>query len=117
MTADSFAAQLQNARKHSGLTQKELAARCGLSPLTVCRYETGERLPNRQTLEKITAVVGSAAELTDAWLKEVRRPEAEDRPRLSPETAEAVQLFEQLDRKHQNALLDLLRLTAEGMKK
>lgn len=49
---------LTAARVNANLTQKELAARCGVSESTVIAWETGRRFPNVKMLEKIEAAVG-----------------------------------------------------------
>ena len=41
------------ARKARGITQKELAERCGLAEVTIRKYETGRRFPNAETLKRI----------------------------------------------------------------
>ena len=42
---NSFAATLRAARHKSGLRQVELADRCGISRISVARFEAGGRLP------------------------------------------------------------------------
>jgi predicted transcriptional regulator len=51
-------------RHRQGLTQKELADRTGLSVLTICRYENGEREPRASDIQKICA----ALNITEAEL-------------------------------------------------
>lgn len=46
------------ARKAHGITQKELAKRCGLAEVTIRQYETGRRFPNAETLKRITKELG-----------------------------------------------------------
>lgn len=46
------------ARKARGITQKELAERCGLAEVTIRQYETGRRFPNAETLKRITKELG-----------------------------------------------------------
>lgn len=43
----TFAEKLSRYRKLSGLSQKELAERAGVSFNTICNYETGKRLPRK----------------------------------------------------------------------
>ena len=45
-------------RKNIGLTQVELAEKVGLTPLTIRRYESGEREPVVSDWEKICDVLG-----------------------------------------------------------
>ena len=45
--------RIREARKYQGLTQEELAKKAGISMMSVRRYETHERVPNKATLKKI----------------------------------------------------------------
>ena len=64
-SAYSSSSALARARIASGLTQRELADRAGLSVFTVHRAETGERRPSYRTADKISAILG--AEVKDFW--------------------------------------------------
>ena len=43
-------------RKSMGLTQKELAKQLKISPVTLSRYETGERVPGFDVLKKMSEI-------------------------------------------------------------
>lgn len=43
-------------RKAVGLTQKELAKKLEISPVTLSRYETGDRIPNFDILKKMSEI-------------------------------------------------------------
>lgn len=45
--------ELQRFRKRCGLTQKQLAEKCGLAPGTIQQYELGKRKPKIEQLQKI----------------------------------------------------------------
>jgi transcriptional regulator with XRE-family HTH domain len=49
---------LRRARKRSGLTQREVAARAGLTQPVVAAYEAGRRQPTIPMLEKLLAACG-----------------------------------------------------------
>jgi transcriptional regulator with XRE-family HTH domain len=49
---------IRTARRRSGLTQRELAERVGTSAAAVCLYESGQRLPRVDTLERLLAGCG-----------------------------------------------------------
>jgi transcriptional regulator with XRE-family HTH domain len=49
----SLEERLRLLREKRGLKQKEVAARLGLSPNTLSRYETGERVPDYKTLVQL----------------------------------------------------------------
>ena len=46
---------LRQLRKENNLTQSELAKKFGLAPSTIGMYERGEREPDFDTLERISA--------------------------------------------------------------
>ena len=41
------------ARKHAGLTQKELAEKAGVAKITIQQYEAGKRQPRLEQLEML----------------------------------------------------------------
>lgn len=47
--------RIRNLRIQSGLTQKELATRCGLPANTISRVESGKTQPQGLTLHKLAA--------------------------------------------------------------
>ena len=55
---------IKKARTSSGLSQKELAKRLGVSDKTVSAYETGRAIPPTPTLSKI-------AEITNVTMSEI----------------------------------------------
>lgn len=49
----SFADSLKAARKKAELTQKELATELKVTPAMIAQYETGKRVPRKNTLSKL----------------------------------------------------------------
>ncbi len=50
---------LKNIREGLGLTQAALAEKLGVSPVSVCRYESGDREPETlELLQRIAAELG-----------------------------------------------------------
>lgn len=45
--------RIQELRKEAGMTQAELAAKIGVNPVTMSRYENGDRHPKIDKLEKM----------------------------------------------------------------
>ncbi len=45
-------------RRESGLTQPQLAAKCGMSTNALCSLETGKSLPPKATVEKLCKAFG-----------------------------------------------------------
>lgn len=49
--------KLKFKRIEKGLTQKELAAKAGIKPITLSGYETGIRFPRKNILAKLAEVL------------------------------------------------------------
>ena len=52
-----FAKNLQLLRLKKHWSQKQLAAYCGLTPMSICNYENGKRYPNEEVLNKLAEVL------------------------------------------------------------
>ena len=61
--AFEIAAELLRARKRTGLSQAELAARMGTSQSAIARMESGEALPSTKTLIRFAEATGSKIKL------------------------------------------------------
>jgi transcriptional regulator with XRE-family HTH domain len=59
----SIAAQVSARRVHLGLSQAELAARCGTTQSAIARLESGGRPPRIDTLLKIATALGCDLEV------------------------------------------------------
>ena len=62
MSFDAFDAQetgryIRKYRKVAGLTQEELAQKVGISTMSVRRYESGERIASKETIQDIAAAL------------------------------------------------------------
>lgn len=51
-------ALLREARRRSGLSQSDLAARCGTSQATISAYESGRKTPSSETLLRLVEELG-----------------------------------------------------------
>ncbi|MEB6551232.1 helix-turn-helix domain-containing protein [Heyndrickxia sporothermodurans] len=61
----SFAQNLKFHREQHNLTQEELALKARLGTKTIEKYESGEQIPNTQTILKLSTVLDvPASELT-----------------------------------------------------
>lgn len=69
---------LRELRKDHNMTQAELAAQLGLSPLTISSYECGRSLPDDETKVKIARIFGVSL---DYLLGLVRTPFPYERER------------------------------------
>lgn len=56
--------QIVEARMEQGLTQQELAERCGMKASNLCRLENGNGNPSVATLEKIARGLGRKLEVS-----------------------------------------------------
>lgn len=55
---DSLGAQIREYRIRNGITQAEMARRCGLTRATICMMESGKyHRPNFVTLHKVNKVL------------------------------------------------------------
>lgn len=54
---ESFAAELRAKRRHLGLSQAEVARRCGLSQANISAYEADKRAISREQADRIRAVL------------------------------------------------------------
>ena len=48
---------IKKARKNAGLTQKELAEKCGAAEITIRQYESSKREPRNEQLMKIARLL------------------------------------------------------------
>lgn len=63
MENNVFPVRLRNMRKRRGISQKALAELCGLKSKNIIhRYETGERVPNINTLKHMCDVFDVSAD-------------------------------------------------------
>lgn len=56
--------QIVSIRVEEGITQQELAARCGMKPANLCRLENGNGNPSVATLTKIADGLGRKLEIS-----------------------------------------------------
>lgn len=59
-------AKIVEARMEEGLTQAELAERCGMRPANLCRLENGNGNPSVATLDRIARGLGRKLEISFA---------------------------------------------------
>lgn len=53
----NFGQGIKTLRKHKGVKQKELAAKCNISANALCQIENGNAFPQRETLNKVCAAL------------------------------------------------------------
>ncbi|MBO4547450.1 MAG: helix-turn-helix transcriptional regulator [Treponema sp.] len=53
-----------SARKSNGLTQKELAARTGITQADISRLENGEANPSLKTIKRLAAALGKKLQIS-----------------------------------------------------
>ncbi len=51
--------RLKELRTRAGLTQKELAGKAGVHPISICMWENGHTQPWRSTLAKLAAALSA----------------------------------------------------------
>jgi len=70
-------------REACGLTQVEFAKRIGVHPITVCRYEIGQRFPSVSTKKRIFAAFGVVLDYDEFGANASRVDAALPKPRNS----------------------------------
>ena len=95
----NVASTLKEVRASAGLTQAELAARAGTSQATVSAYESGRKEPAVETLSRLLAAAGARLTVQRARVA-VAQPSKEQHHRTARELIEALELAEQLPRRH-----------------
>ena len=53
-----YGIKLRQLRRQLGLTQRQLGTLCGVAGTTISMIEHGKRLPGRETLRRLQAVLG-----------------------------------------------------------
>lgn len=91
---DDIGKAIREARTKANLKQRELAAKLSVSEAMVCQWETGKRIPKKETIEKIAKGLGiSPFELIGAeWFDIQLGPEKLEELR---EDISQLQAFEQ----------------------
>lgn len=49
---------IKDARQYKGLSQKDLAFRCDITPVQLCRIEKDDCIPSKNTLKKLSSHIG-----------------------------------------------------------
>lgn len=94
-----FGNKLRAARLSAGLTQEELAERCGMKKQNVSRYETSDREPNVRTAKKMADALGVTLE---DLITDIEKPA----PRFESELdAELIRLLQQLEPEEEQKVL------------
>ena len=75
----SIGDRLKAARKAAGLTQQELADRCGIAQGMISQWETGKQQPTQENLDKAAEILGPLTESSTTkatefgvWLRSIR---------------------------------------------
>ncbi len=75
------AMKIRDARKKSGLTEKELAKKCGLSASYIIQIESGKKIINEKAADNILKTLGEKAEMLEDTSA---RQEVENMPKSAP---------------------------------
>ena len=103
-------ATIRMARSDAGLTQAQLAERCGTSQATLSAYERNRKHPSAETLDRILAAAGARLAVEPA-ARPVRTPGAGRLERLGRTLGQVVELAAELPSRH-SPTLDYPRLPA-----
>ena len=94
--------RLKLARKRAGMTQKEVAARAGITESTYCGYETGKRQPDALRIKQLARIL----DVTGDYLLGLEDidviPPADD---LTADELELLELYRQLNAEGRRAAM------------
>ena len=100
---NNFASMLKYLREREGLSQRELAAKIGMSASAICMYENGNRQPKFEDEETI-------ADFFNVDLNTLRgRQIIEDSPEMDARTRRILEYFRKVDPSIQDAVETLLK--------
>ena len=99
-----FGKALKAARKSAGLTQEELAQKCGMAKQNISRYENSEREPNIRTAKIIADALGIPLSILISEEKEKPAANKGD-GELSEKDLRLLQWFRSLPPEKQKAIL------------
>lgn len=94
---------IRAARREAGLTQAELAERCGTSQATLSAYERGHKTPSTETLSRVLAAAGVRLTTTPAT-RAVLAPPRGRLERLGRTLAQVIELAAELPTRHSRRL-------------
>jgi transcriptional regulator with XRE-family HTH domain len=76
-----IAEKIQKARRKAGLSEKQLAKKCGLAASYIMQVETGKKIINEATADKILGVLGEEIAMFDVTdMKEEEKPVRVSKP-------------------------------------
>lgn len=102
-----FSERLRQARKAAALTQRELASRLAVHPLSVGRWERGQQTPDGATISRLAQLLGVTADYL-LGLDVDQRP-AEDINVLSSEEISLIQAYRRLDQRGRYGIRRMIR--------
>lgn len=97
MNTLDFGKTLRDLREKSGMSQKQLAARVGVSPESISMYELHERMPKQENLARIAAVF----KVSTDYLLGIEKKKTADLTGLTDEDIEIIErLIESMRKKN-----------------
>lgn len=115
-------ARLKELRKAAGETQDETASACGISRVTLGRYETGTRSPEKEPLMKLAQHFGVSMEYL-LGVEDITSASMADQPEVQQKTAQPigyadfVELYNGLTTDEKKMLLMMVRSRVDASKK
>lgn len=101
----SFCELLKDLRDEFGVTQKEVALACGITPTCICQLENGSRNPTGSTIKSLAKYFGCSAD----YLLELDQFASPTAPQLSAEDKKLITAYHELDRSLQSLLWDMIK--------
>lgn len=95
-----MSSRIVDARKHIGMSQKELAALLGIAPNTLSGYEKGKHKPDSHTLGTIASITGCTVDFligrSDSFDAHYEKEKSPEPAYASPEDEDAFWLVDLL---------------------
>lgn len=107
MVITGYGNAIKSARKAAGMTQAQLAEKCGLALITIGQYERDLREPRREQLERIATALN--IELSELFAQEPAKLNGLLSGKISPENIAVKRTLE-------NISYNLYRLNKMGLK-
>lgn len=113
-TVGSFGKKLKQLRTKAGLTQEELADKCGIKKQSISRYEKSVREPNIRTAKKIAEALDVPLELLAPTSFDLQF--FAEKPAQGSKYAEFIEQLDQLPPETLELVLAQLRATVQAQK-
>lgn len=108
ITIFSFGDRLKKLRLDAGMTQEELAGKCGMKKQSISRYENSDREPNIRIAKSLADALGVSIDALVLPQFNLQFFAQSGERRLTPRQQELIGLLDQLPPEQQDSVIDRL---------